>query len=297
MSIKTILAPFSSIDEDRGLLETSFQLGGRYASHVVGLFLNDDRKTLTAETMSLSRSQLTKERPSLQADLVEWEAGRDPVLELARRVFSEVAGHHRAVTADEPFTGTDGPQVSAAFRAVNGRDDEALAETGRLFDVVVLRQPGRDADKAARRRPREILLGSGRPIILVPNPPPPSIGSRVLIAWNGSPRSARAANAARQYIEHADQVGILSVATKTKSKQSPEDFRNYLGWHGVRAEVLQPAQNGRPLGEAILAEAERFGCDLLVMGAYEQSSFRRSRTGGLTNHIMAEATMPVLMSH
>ena len=97
----------------------------------------------------------------------------------------------------------------------------------------------------------------------------------------------------------ADPVGILAVQHKAKPKghQSPEDFHDYLAWHGVEADLLQPAQNGRQLGEVVLTEAERFGCDLLVMGAYEQSSFRRSLTGDLTNHVMAHATMPVLMSH
>ena len=51
------------------------------------------------------------------------------------------------------------------------------------------------------------------------------------------------------------------------------------------------------LGDVFLREAARFGADLLVMGAYAQSPFRESLTGGVTNHVLSYAEIPVLMTH
>ena len=39
------------------------------------------------------------------------------------------------------------------------------------------------------------------------------------------------------------------------------------------------------------------GCDLLIKGAYTQSRLRQMIFGGATRHILANATLPVLMAH
>ena len=55
--------------------------------------------------------------------------------------------------------------------------------------------------------------------------------------------------------------------------------------------------DGRTTGEAILATAESLGCDLLVKGAYTQSRLRQMIFGGATQHVLAKATLPVLLAH
>ena len=47
----------------------------------------------------------------------------------------------------------------------------------------------------------------------------------------------------------------------------------------------------------MLEEAKAFGADLLVMGAYSQSPFRKSLTGGVTNYILSHAELPLLLTH
>jgi nucleotide-binding universal stress UspA family protein len=47
-----------------------------------------------------------------------------------------------------------------------------------------------------------------------------------------------------------------------------------------------------------LAEvAASLSCDLLVKGAYTQSRLRQMISGGATRHILANATLPILMAH
>jgi nucleotide-binding universal stress UspA family protein len=50
-------------------------------------------------------------------------------------------------------------------------------------------------------------------------------------------------------------------------------------------------------GEAVLAAAQSLNCDLLVKGAYTQSRLRQMIFGGATRHIIANATLPVLMAN
>jgi nucleotide-binding universal stress UspA family protein len=53
--------------------------------------------------------------------------------------------------------------------------------------------------------------------------------------------------------------------------------------------------DGRTTGEAILAAAQSVGCDLLIKGAYTQSRLRQMIFGGATQHLMANAALPVLL--
>ena len=50
-------------------------------------------------------------------------------------------------------------------------------------------------------------------------------------------------------------------------------------------------------GEVMLDHAASLGCDLLVKCAYTQSRLRQMIFGGATRHILANATLPVLMAH
>lgn len=61
------------------------------------------------------------------------------------------------------------------------------------------------------------------------------------------------------------------------------------------ATPLSVELDGRSTGETILAAAQ--DCDLLIKGAYTQSRLREWIFGGATRHIVANATLPVLMAH
>jgi nucleotide-binding universal stress UspA family protein len=63
------------------------------------------------------------------------------------------------------------------------------------------------------------------------------------------------------------------------------------------AEPMRVELDGRSTGEAILAAAQSLDCDLLIKGAYTQSRLRQTIFGGATQHIMAKATMPVLLAN
>ena len=65
----------------------------------------------------------------------------------------------------------------------------------------------------------------------------------------------------------------------------------------MAAESLTVELDGRSTGEAIMATATSRGCNLLIKGAYTQSKFRQVIFGGATRHILANATLPVLLAH
>jgi nucleotide-binding universal stress UspA family protein len=71
----------------------------------------------------------------------------------------------------------------------------------------------------------------------------------------------------------------------------------HLQRNGIVAAPMKVERDGRNTGEAILAAAQSLGCDLLIKGAYTQSRLRQWIFGGATQHVLANAALPVLLAN
>jgi nucleotide-binding universal stress UspA family protein len=72
--------------------------------------------------------------------------------------------------------------------------------------------------------------------------------------------------------------------------------QQWLAWHGVDAQVRQVATE-IDVGNALLSHAADLGADLIVMGAYGHARWTERVLGGATRTLLANMTVPVLMSH
>ena len=90
---------------------------------------------------------------------------------------------------------------------------------------------------------------------------------------------------------------MLTVEGGTVAGPSGEEAAQHLRRNGIKAAALTVKPEARSTGEVILDHAASLGCDLLVKSAYTQSRLRQMIFGGATRHILANATLPVLMAH
>ncbi len=294
MSIKTILVAVTADAASRGAIQSAFLLARTFGGHVEGLQVPPKRNQATAEAIMMSRESLRLADVDTRQILEDAEREGLGETPQARRLFMEVA-EAMAVPLTETPHPMDG--VSASFEVAASDDPEAIAAHGRVFDLIVVEQPRNDPDHALRKILRGFLFASGRPVLVATPHAPASLGDSILIAWNGSALSARAAAIARQYFRQARKVGILTVATGQNQQPTAYDLAAQLAWHGMDAEVVRAELGNRRLGDVFLEQAADFGADLLVMGTYAQSRFRETLTGGVTNHILSHAELPVLMVH
>jgi nucleotide-binding universal stress UspA family protein len=190
-----------------------------------------------------------------------------------------------------------------SYEARSSNDDEyaGLCLQARYADLVVLGQAAADTneDSLLPDLPDYVLLNCGRPVLLVPREGRfPTIGKRVLVAWNGSPEAAKAVTAALPLLRGAEQavLAVQGTSADTLGESPGADIALYLARHGVNVEVLRRPEQDDP-GHAILSLAADFNVDLLVMGAYGHSRFRELTMGGATRTVLATATLPVLMAH
>ncbi|GJD98124.1 universal stress protein [Methylobacterium isbiliense] len=174
--------------------------------------------------------------------------------------------------------------------------DGFLAQYARLFAGTVVGRPGGEAGPRMTTL-EAALFESGRPLLIAPPTPPASLGETVMLAWNGSTETARTVAFAEGFLRKAARIEVVAVDTGMVPGPSAEQMAAALVREGLSARGRTLTAGRRSAGEIYLDEAEALGCDLLIKGAYTQSRLRQMIFGGPTSHILAHATMPVLMAH
>jgi len=287
MQYRTILVPLSGGDIGRSPLEAAFAVARQFEAHVEVLHVRPDPRNMIPYVGEGMSGALIEE----VMGAAEREAGERA--DSAHHTFEEIVTREGVQIRAEP----DGPGLSAHWREESGREDESVARFGRTADLVVVSRPVKEAEVPTSTVFEAALFESGQPLLVAPPQPVSIIGQRVMIAWNGSPEAARAVTHGIPFLRGAEHVHILSVVSWGEGPTSVAGVARRLGWHGIRATVETIDEPVGTVGETVVAEAGRFGADLIVMGAYTQSRLRQMILGGVTRHLLSTASVPLLMAH
>ena len=198
---------------------------------------------------------------------------------------------------DVPRAGEGPATFSWAWPRTEAADDAALGSYGRIFDLIVLGRPGREVENPRMAPLEAALFESGKPALIVPKTPPAVMGRNILVAWNGSTEQAHTNTSAMPLLRRAEKVTVLASEGHIGDGPTAEQAALHLRRNGVNATALTVKTGDRTTGEVILDHAASLGCDLLVKSAYTQSRLRQMIFGGATRHILAHASIPVLMAH
>lgn len=193
-----------------------------------------------------------------------------------------------------------GADVRLEWREEEDFPDDIVPLQARYADVVVLGQPerGKLEPGATAELPANAVMGSGRPVIVVPyagsfEAPP----RQVLIAWNGTREASRAVHDALPILKRADKVSVLSINPKDGKHLPGFDIAAHLARHGCKAEAARTVASDVSVADVILSDAASVGADFIVMGAYGHSRLREWVLGGATRDVLGMMTMPVLLAH
>ena len=279
--MKNILVPVelhSGLDQ---VLTTAELLGRRFQSYIEGIALGPDLPDLVAFDMPVSWTV---------TDQNTWRDLADEGHRRFERFMREQAiPPHR--------TGVN--ELSWGWAGETSYGDSHVGSYGRIFDITVLGRPGNERGDARMATAEAALFESGRPILLAPPasaPVPQVLGDTIVIAWNQSMETARAARGALLMLLQAKKVIVLTIKEWLVEGPTGEQMAERLRGHGIDATAVTRSAAGKSHGEAILAETLALGGDMLIKGAYTQSRLRQMIFGGATSHILAKATLPVLMA-
>lgn len=216
--------------------------------------------------------------------------------------------------AEEHFDRLARRMPEASWRVVDAEatlfDDIApvLVREARYADLVIIGQDGAGGTEEHRLAalPQELLLRSGRPLLIVPHGyRAAGIGDRVIVCWKPDRESARALRDALPLLRGGKAVQVVQIGEAGESDDAAARARadlecvvGYLAAHRVEAtaryERCLPDLNA---AAQLLRHASGFGADLMVMGGYNHSRLHEFLLGGVTREILGAMTVPVLISH
>jgi len=153
--------------------------------------------------------------------------------------------------------------AAVTWRQKTGLEPIVLAGAARLSDLTVIGRPDANCDVQLPATLESALFDTGRPVLLVPPGPFPTLGRRIAIAWNGSPKASRAVAASLPFLEKADWITVLTVPVGRKGSPG-EALAAYLGRHGLKATVESVDPQGKSVGKALLEYAQRGGVQTMV---------------------------------
>lgn len=289
MSYKVILSPVDGGEACRRALKSALEIAKTSAGHIQALHVKTDSK----EAVPLLGEGMSGSMIEEMIDLADRDANERA--RAAKAMVDEFAAENNIPITDDPAAAA-GP--SLAWVLEEGREDERIANRGRVADLVVMGQPSDEASHPSLLTLHAAIFETGRPVLMLPENAPDVVGKNVVIAWNGASEAANAVAGGLPLITGADKVTIVTVDTeKSVSGIGGEALAYYLGCHGVTAECRGINAEKTAVGQVITNFCSEIGSDLLIMGAFTHSRLIQVILGGVTRNIIAGAKVPVLMAH
>jgi len=270
MSLKNVMVHLDSGERSAVRLEMAVSLAHRHQARLLGVF---------GQLAEAQQIGLVATWPS-----PEYAAARDA----SRAAFAKAAGNL--------------PQ--AEWHDINcGSEDRvirAITDLARHVDLVLLGQHDRNVDnRVPEDLMQEVILGSGRPVLLVPYIGDfPELGRHPLIAWNDTREAARALNDALPLIEDCELATVLSLAASNEAADACcAELEKHLAAHGIKTRLDVMLVQDFGVMDMLLNRVTDRGADLLVMGAHGHIGFPFVSRGAGTRYILRHMTVPVLMSN
>ena len=229
--------------------------------------------------------------------LVPGDMDGTAVVDAAERQVEEIEALQKTRKAE--FDKLAGAGDRASWRSEIGEPARLLALHSRAADLVVTGQP---LDWASNHRTvdlGELLLSSGRPILVAHRDYRPMVAENILVAWKDTREARRAVVDAMPFLVEARQVLVATAdeGDRAIARDSTADVVSFLARHGVKArsQVLDVGRGDTP--EALLQASVEIGADLIISGGYGHSRLREWAFGGVTRQLLQDASINRLISN
>lgn len=273
--MKTLLVSLNNQSYTDTVLAFATKLAHRFDSHLVGLYvmpsvLNYDPKIDVEEIFEGLYADLNNQAKEAEKTFTDY------------CIKENIKGEWRLVKSPDHFL------------------DRSLIEAAHYADLTILGCPAPDSKTNNHiSSSANIIQGSGRPVLIVPNGTSPiDEFENVILGWNGSRESTRAVYDALPLMSIAKKTVVYCINDKKeitkKMEESVSNLVSSLLRHHVDVYVESITSPKNP-GKVLF---DRCGSsDLLVIGAYGHSRLRENILGGVTATILEKTNCPVLLSN
>jgi nucleotide-binding universal stress UspA family protein len=175
-----------------------------------------------------------------------------------------------------------------------------IASHSRCVDLVVagLGDPDDPLGEESAVNVEKLVIECSRPVLGVPVASAPArVGTRILIAWDGSREASRSLHDALPFLREAEAVYVVSLDRDGVGRASAHDLVLHLKRTGITASIDDQLDLHLPVGEEILSRIEQKEIDLLVAGAFGHSRLVEHVAGGASRSLLHQMMVPILISH
>ncbi len=274
--MKEILVLVDASDASQQRVEVAVNYAEKLGAHLTGLFITPDVNVPGFFEKSLFLEALKKHQADLSA--------------------------HSDQLKDQFMQATSGLAAGSDWVWEQGSFDEIVIGYSRGADMTMIGQYDPDhAEGMNPDNPDQIILRSGRPILVIPYVKVPASipAKKAVVAWDGSREATRALHDAIPLLQQAKKVELFTVA---EPKSAAAQYAKldlviaHLQRYGIAAQGDQLTRGDLDIGDMLLNHIVDIGADMLVAGAYGHSRLREVVLGGVTRSLLSYCSVPVLMS-
>ncbi len=284
MSIGKILVPLSGTGRDEIAVALAIQAARPFNGHIAGLYVRPD-PSLSVPVAGAPMSG------DAVASIVEGQKRYEDERSARARATLENLCAREGVT----FTATPkrGGTPTYSFRDLQGDVERVVVHEAALSDLVAFGPiHWRDSIETGSEF-LDVLRKTQRPV-LIANSMPNGRLRRMAVGWDGSAAAARAVEAAMPFLAGAERVIVLEVHRPGREPAPAGDILEHLARHDVKAE-LRSIEGKGAVAETLLRAC--VGFDMLVAGGYGHDHLWETLFGGVTQRLLAESNIPVLLVH
>jgi nucleotide-binding universal stress UspA family protein len=287
LDMRVLFVPVADRPECAVALNKAFELAGDLGATVVGCHIRPHSYTDVSLPATLTDA-------AIGAD-AEWRAAwkpkaRQQTAPAARTLFVRMAERKGFDMHKTPRA-----KPGAIWMEKTGTPQRVIGIMGPVSDLLVVSRPEGKDGSIARLFLVSALMASSRPVLVLPQAGEWTVGKRICIAWNQSKDAALAVASALPLLQLAQHVCIISSGTENRPGPKSSQLAAYLKCWGVQTERV--TTRGNDDSKEILSTFRSMKSDLLVMGAYSRSRFSQMIFGGVTDHMLNRASIPVLVRH
>lgn len=193
----------------------------------------------------------------------------------------------------------DAAGADIEWRSVQDYPARAITRLARVADLIVM-SPKSKGGATRSADPADVIMTSGRPVLIVPENAHRLQAKCVVVAWKDTREARRALADAMPFLKAADDVIIQAICEDSAVEAmvfQADDVVTHLKRHGVKAQAKVTPMGAQSIHEELQRVADANKADLIVAGAYGHSRISEWAMGGVTVDLIENPGRFVLFSH
>jgi nucleotide-binding universal stress UspA family protein len=191
--------------------------------------------------------------------------------------------------------------LKTEWLALEAMPSSVIAEVSRSADLILAGgAPLKLVDDYRMAQTAELVVKSGRPVLVAPPEDGKFSGEAVVVAWKDTREARRAVADALPFLQMAREVVVQEVCAKdgfADAEVHTSSVVENLKRHGVAARAKVTIAPAERTAVELNVTADAIGADLIVAGGYGHSRLGEWVFGGVTHSLLHEPERFVLLSH